>query len=135
MAGAALQHFREERAGEQHRRLEVDAQGALHLLGGELGEPARAGEPGVGDEDVDARGRRGEPLRLTVLGEVGDDDAVAGAGQALGQRQEVLLAAPAQYKGGAVAGEALGDRPTEAAGGPGKKCCAPGNLHSKGPIY
>ena len=41
VAGAALEHLREERPGEQHRRLEVDAQGALHLLGGELGQPAR----------------------------------------------------------------------------------------------
>ena len=82
VAGAALEHFREEGAGEQHRRLEVDAQGALHLLGGELGQPARAGQPGVGDEDVDARGRRGEALGLTVLGEVGDDDPVVLAGQA-----------------------------------------------------
>ena len=80
-----LEHCREEGMGEQHRRLEVDAQGALHLLGGELGQPARAGEPSVGDQDVDAGGRGGEALGLTVLGEVGDDDAVGFAGQRLGQ--------------------------------------------------
>ena len=51
--------------------------------------------------------RLGEALGLTVLGEVGDDDAVVGAGQGLGQRQQVRLAAAAEDEGRAGGGEAL----------------------------
>ena len=109
---------------------------ALHLLVGELGEPAGAGQGRVGDEDVDARGRGGEALGLTVLGEVGDDDPVvrSRAGDSASSSRSSSRR-PLRTSGGAGVGEALGDRPTEAAGRPGEKCCAPGYLHSKAPIY
>ena len=68
MAGARLQHRRVEGAGEQHRRLEVDPQRPLDLLGSEVVQLAGAGQTGVGDEDLGARGLGGEALGGLGLG-------------------------------------------------------------------
>ena len=99
MAGAALEHRRVERPGEQHRRLEVDAQRAGQLLGGEVGQAPGAGQPGVGDEDVDRARLGGELLGGARLGQVGGEDAVAVAGQLRGQRLQRLGLAAAQHQG------------------------------------
>ena len=53
MALAALDHPGLQRAGEVHRRLEVDPQGALESLAGVVGQAPGPGQPRVGDERVD----------------------------------------------------------------------------------
>jgi hypothetical protein len=115
MAAALLQHRRVERLREQHRALEVDAQGSLQLLGGEVLHPPGGGQAGVGDEDLGAGGGGRELL----------------AGQFAGELFQRLLLAGAQQQGRAATGERAGDRPAEAPGGAGEECGAARKIHSK----
>ena len=99
VAGAALDHRREQRLGHQHRRLEVDAQGALHLLGAEVApaSPLPAGRRW-------RRGRRPSPASAAELlggaglGEVGGQDPVPVAGQPRGHLLERLALAGAEQE-------------------------------------
>ena len=65
MARAALQHPGYERAGELHRRAQVDVDRAIDLVGGEVIHPAGGGQAGVGYEDVDVA-RLGRQRRRAV---------------------------------------------------------------------
>ena len=96
VAGAALEHRRVQRPGQQHRRLEVDPQGARHLLGAEVRQPAGPRQPRVGDEDVDLAGLGGQLLGGARLGQVGRQHPVALARQLRRQRLQRLGLARAQ---------------------------------------
>jgi hypothetical protein len=131
VAFAALDHRREEGAGEQHRRLEVDPHRPLHVLLAEVGEPAGPGKAGIGDEHIDPAGVGGELLGRARLGQVRRHDAVIAVGELRRQRLECLRLASAQQQRCPALGQSRRDRPAEAAGGAGEECCAAGKFHPK----
>ena len=63
MAAAALDHARHERARELDRRAQVDVEGAVDLLGGEVDDRPAGRERRVGDEHVDRAGALGQLRR------------------------------------------------------------------------
>ena len=131
VAGAALDHRRRERLRHQHRRLEVDAQGALQLLGGEVIERPGARQARVGDENVHVRRFGGEALRRALLGQVGRQHPVAVARQLGGERLERLALAGAEHEARPPAASASGDRPAEAACGPCEQRFSAGKFHPR----
>ncbi len=85
-AAAALDHRRDERAGEDDDRLAVDPDHLRLALGGELGEAAAEAEAGVVDQEVDV-GAEGRDLPGELVGvraEIAGDD-VGGDRELVGQ--------------------------------------------------
>src|SRR5579875_2311411 len=113
MALAAGDHPRHERPGEGDRRAQVDLQHAVDLLLLELHQPAGGGQRRVGHQHVDLPRLGHQPLQLGPVGEVTHHRPCP---QPPRQRLEHLGAAAAQHQAGAVRGERLGDRATQAAG-------------------
>ncbi len=131
MAGAALDHRREERSRHQHRSLEVDPQGAPHLLGAEVGESAGSGQPGVGDQDLDLARLGGEPLGRARLGKVGRQDAVSLAGKLRRQRLERLGLTSAEDEARPPLRQRHRDRTPEPPGRPGEQRIVAGKFHPR----
>ena len=126
-------HRRSHRLRQQHRRLEVDPQRPLHLLGAEVLHQAGAGQAGVGDQDVDVGCVGGELLGGAGLGQVRGRRPMAFPWQLGGEALQLLGLAGAEDQHGAALGEGLGDRPPEAAGGAGQKHAAAREVHASEP--
>ena len=131
VAGAALDHRREQRLRHQHRRLEVDPQRPDHLFRGEVIERAGAGQARVGDEDVHVPRLGGQQLAGARLGEVGRQGPVAVARQLGGERLQGVALAGAEEDGRPLVGHGQGDRPAEASRGPGEQRCLTGKFHPR----
>ena len=97
-------------------------------------EPARGRQRRVGDQDVDVAGRREQRSASALLGEVGDLDPMAAARQRGGEAPRArrpLRELSTSVR--AALGERLGDRPPEAAGGPGEQHGLAAELHARQP--
>ena len=113
-----------------------DASGASRLTrsarvsssGEKLSNASRAWQAGVRHQAVDLAGVGRQPLRGSLLGEVGRSDPVL-ARQRLGQLSQRLGLARAEHERGAALGECAGNRPPEAAGGPGEENPLARELH------
>src|SRR5215211_93964 len=129
VAAPPLLHPGKDLVGEPNRRLEVDPQHPAQFLGAEVLQPARAGEAGVGDQDVDRAGVGGEPRGGVGVGEVGDHSPVPIAGQAARELVERLRLAGAEHERGPAAGQRGRDRTAQAAGRTAQQHRLRGQLH------
>jgi hypothetical protein len=115
--------------------VQVDGEGAGHLLGRVLQELAGRGERGVGDEQVDGAGLRHQPLNV---GEVLELSRHRGGTQLLGQRLEDVEPTPAEHQLGTLRGQPPGDGLPEASGRPGDERASSAQIDACGhgdPFY
>jgi hypothetical protein len=121
VAATGAEQVRQRRLDRVDRAEPVDARHLLDVLDRLLGDALVVGEPGVGDEEVDAAGLAREALdRRLDLGAVADVDAAehdVGAGQGVGEGLELLGRPREQADGRAAGGEPLGQRAADAARG------------------
>jgi len=81
----------------------------------------RARSPPCRNQPVELARRLDQPQRLALDGEVADQRPVPAAGQRVSELVKLVLPAGAEDERGAAPGERGGDRPAEAAGGPGEQ--------------
>jgi hypothetical protein len=106
----------------QQAALGVHAEDEVELLLGDVLEAGAVAQTGIGHDDVQLPPVAANDVHDSV--EVGDLRDVARHGDrvgadVLGRGFEFVLAAAGQVDAGAVVGKALGDRPSDTAGGPG----------------
>ena len=131
MPGSALEHPGKNAAGGLNRRLEVDAEGPGQIVFREPLEAAVGREARVGDQRVDRLCLGGQARGGSVLGEVGDDRAMAFAGQRLREPFELVAPSGAEHEARPSGRENLGDRVAQAAGGAGEEHALAAKLHAR----
>ena len=127
MAGPARRHALPEQAREHDRRPEVDLEGPVDLVHGEVEQVAGGRQRRVGDEGVDVGAGAGELLDRGAVGQIDGQRPAADLGR---QGLEDVGATAREDEGRAGAVEVAGQRVADPARGAGEQNGTAAEVHT-----